>query len=524
MKCKSIIITALIAIVTLASCKDVWDDHYTNSISIKSDLSLYKYIKSQPDLSVFAQMLEVTGYDSILNKAQTYTVWAPVNSGLAAIDLKDTTLITEIVKNHISRFSFPTSGVVSKTIYMLDQKFLVFKKTESGYTFGGRALVQSDIATYNGILHTVDGYVPYAHNLWEYIGKTNGLDSLRKYLYAQNSFEFDVNASVEIGTNDRGQAIYDSIINFSNPILSKIGRLYLEDSVYTAILPSNAAWTKVYNKIKQNYKTLAKDGGAAQQRLNTQWAIVQNLVFKTRIPDPAAFQTLTTTTGNVISHPDSLFLGSTKSELSNGLAYVTDSLRFKASESWQQPIKMEAEISKYGRTNLFSTLAVRSSLGSTYDVSGTKYLVCEPSTVSSTTQNSVTFPIPNVLSGKYRIYCVFVPTSMAVVNDVKKNKVKFFFNHLDATGLKQAIDTVVTVANKLTNTAVSAGIFSTTSLLMTKVFVTEYTFPYCNLYNEKSTPATIVNKLRVENAVKITETVGFDRTLRIDYIILEPVQ
>jgi len=524
MKCKSIIISMLIVIGTLTSCKDVWDNHYSSSVSIKSDLSLYNYIKSQPDLSIFTQMLQITGYDSILNKAQTFTVWAPINSSLLTVNLLDTTLVTQIVKNHISRFSYPTSGIVSKTIYMIDQKFLVFKKTDAGYTFGGRSLVQSDIATFNGILHTVDGYVPYAHNLWEFIGKTDGLDSLRNYLYAQNSYEFDVNASVEIGVNSKGQAIYDSIINFSNPILTKIGRLYLEDSVYTAILPTNAAWTKVYNKIKLNYNTLAKDGGTTQQRLNTQWAIVQNLVFKNRIPDPSVFQTLTTTTGSVISHPDSLFLGSTKNELSNGLGYITDSLRFKASESWQKPIKVEAEVSKYGRTNSYSSLAIRSSLGSIYDVSDTKYLSCDPTTVSSTTQNSVTFPIPNTLSGKYRIYCVFVPTSMVLANDSKKNKVKFFFNHLDATGLKQAIDTAVTVANKLTNTAVSAGIFSTTPLLMTKMFVTEYTFPYCNLYDEKSTPASIVNKLRVENAVKITETVGFDRTFRIDYIILEPVQ
>jgi hypothetical protein len=524
MKYKSIIISVLIAIVTLVSCKDVWDEHYANNMSIKSDLSLYNYIKSQPDLSIFTQMLQITGYDSILNKAQTYTVWAPVDGSLQTVDMKDTSLIVEIVKNHIARFSYPTSGIDNKTIFMLDQKFLVLKKSDAGYTFGGIPLVKSNIGTFNGILHTVNGFVPYAQNLWEFIGKANGLDSLRKYLYAQTTYEFDVNASVEIGTNAHGQAIYDSVVNFKNPILDKIGHIQLEDSVFTAILPTNTAWTKVYDRIKSNYKTLAKDGGTVQQRLNTQWAIVRNLVFKNRIADPASLLNLTTTTGSVINHPDSLFLGSTKNELSNGFAYTTDSLRFKASESWQQAIKVEAEISKYGRTNLFSTLAVRSGLGSAFDVSGTKYLTCDPSTVSNTTQNSVTFPIPNTLSGKYRIYCVFAPTSIAIANDSRKNKVKFFLNHLDATGTKQAADSAVTIANKLTTTVLTAGIFTTNSQLMTKMFVAEYTFPFCNLYDEKSIPASIVNRLRVENAVKITETVGFDRTLRIDYIILEPAQ
>lgn len=514
----------LIAIVTLTSCKDVWDEHYTSGVSIKSDLSLYNYIKSQSDLSIFTQMLKITGYDSILNKAQTYTVWAPIDSSLQTVNMKDTALIVEIVKNHISRFSYPTSGIDSKTIFMVGQKFLVFKKSDTGYTFGGRPLVKSNIATFNGILHTVNGFVPYTQNLWEFIGQVDGLDSLRKYLYAQTTYEFDLNASVEIGTNAHGQAIYDSVVNFKNPILDKIGHFQLEDSVFTAILPTNTAWTKVYNRIKANYKTLAKDGGSAQQRLNTQWAIVQNLIFRNRIPDPTAFQSLTTTTGSIIGHPDSLFLGSTKHELSNGFAFVTDSLRFKASESWQQAIKVEAENSKYGRSNQFSSLSVRSGLGSAFDISGTKYLVCEPTIVSLSIQHSVTFPIPNTLSGKYRIYCVFVPTSIAIPNDLSKNKVKFYLNHLDATGSKQAADSAVTIANKLTTSVPSAGIFTTNSALVTKMFVAEYTFPFCNLYNEKSTAASIVNRLRVENAVKITETVGFDRTLRIDYIILEPVQ
>ena len=523
-----ILIAAVLTMVSLASCNDVWESHYNDSTLVnKSSLNLYEYIKTQPDLSIFTQMLQITGYDSILSKPQTYTVWAPVNNALQGVNLSDTAVVTEIVKNHISRFSYPTSGLSSKIIYMLDKKFISFSRSDNGFTFGGKSLLntKSNVAASNGILHQIDGYVPYLTNIWEFIGKADGLDSLRTYLYSQSVYEFDPKASVEIGTNEFGQSIYDSIITFSNPVLSKIGFLHVEDSTYTALLPNNAAWIKAYNRIKSNYKTLDKDGGVAQQRLNTQYAIVNNLIFRKLVEDPGLTEPLISTTGSVFTTPAYLFEGSTKSVLSNGLVYTTDSIRFKAADSYQQKIKVEAENSSYGRASRFASLSVLSSKGSSLSdsVSGSKYLVVYPTTVSNNSQNSVTFPLPNVLSGKYNIYCVFVPASIITPGDTKANKVKFFFNHLDATG-KQATDTVVTVANKLVTTAGSAGIFATYPSMMTRVFVTQFTFPFCNLYTENSTNASIVNKLRVENAVKITETVLFDRTMRIDYIVLEPAQ
>jgi hypothetical protein len=517
------IITILLSIVSLLSCNDKWDQHYAGNSGEKSELNLYDYIQSQPDLSIFTQMIQVAGYDTILNKPQTYTIWAPVNAGLINIDLSDTATVSEIVKNHITRFSHPTSGLTAKTIYMLDKKFLTFRKTDTGFTFGGKILVNSNIATSNGILHLIDGYVNYQRNLWEFIGKTPGLDSLRMYLFAQSSYEFDLEESIEIGTNENGNAVYDSIVTFSNPILDKIGDIYLEDSVYTALLPNNDAWTKVYNKIKNNYKTLEKDGGATQQRLNTQWAIVRNLIFRNKISDPYSLDSLRSTTGTVFQAPGYLFDGATPSVLSNGLAYITDSIRFKAAESWQQEIKIEAENSTYGRSNLYSTLYVRSGLGSAINTSGGKYLVCEPTTVSNSTMNSATFPIPNTLSGKYNIYCVFLPSSIVNPENIKRYKTRFYFSYLNNQGI-QVTDAAIDVNNVVGLPNKIGGIFTSTAKETTKMFVTQFEFPYCNLYTSESTSADITIKLKVENAVKITETVLFDRTMRIDYIILEPVQ
>jgi hypothetical protein len=205
--------------------------------------------------------------------------------------------------------------------------------------------------------------------------------------------------------------------------------------------------------------------------------------------------------------------------------YTTDSLRFKAADSWQQKIQVEAENSSYGRSSLFANLYVRSSLGSSLsaNVSNNEYLVIEPTTISNTTQNSVTISIPNTLSGKYNVYCVFVPSSIVSATDLRPYKVKFYLSYLNSFGI-QVADAPIDATNSVLVPGKTGAIFTTDPLNLTKMFVTQFQFPYCNLYTNTSTTSSITVKLKVENASKITETVKFNRTLRIDYVILEPVQ
>lgn len=521
MKHKFLIFTLLIAVVTVTSCRETWDEHYGISNGKKTDLNLFQYIESQSDLSKFTEMLKISGYDTIINMPQTYTVWAPVNSALSGLDLTDTVAVTNIVRNHISRFAIPTSGIDSRIISTLSKKYLTFKKTEAGYTFSDKNLLEANTSAANGIVHKVDGYVAYTNNIWEFIGNTPGLDSLKNYLYSQSIRYFDKDASVEIGTNSQNLAVYDSVIIFSNPILDKIGQLHLEDSLYATILPNNTAWTKVYNSIKEKYKTFPNDGGV-KQRLYTQAAIVDNLVFrmKNRNFDPVVEDSLVSSVGSIFKQSNYLFQNSTKHILSNGLAYVTDSLRYKPAESWQKPIKIEAESSAYGLTYVNTNLSTKYSFGTGYDVSENKFLVSEPNATNS--QNAVTFPIPNVLSGKYRISCVFVPSSISIADDARPCQVKFSLSYLNASG-KPTEGPVV--ANNVVGSAGSkAFTFVTDPFVTTKVFVAEFTFPFCNLYTKQSTVADITTKLKIENATLTKDINKYDRTLRIDYIILEPVQ
>jgi uncharacterized surface protein with fasciclin (FAS1) repeats len=525
-------IFVLLVFLTMTSCAvDVWENHYNTKALNKSSLSLTQYIESQDSLKIFSKMLKISGYETILNTPQTYTVWAPNDNALKNLDLSDTLTVTNTVKNHITRFLRSTSGLNSLTIHLLSNKYINFKKDAGGYSFGSQPLVsnKSDIATTNGIIHVIDGYVPYKLNVWELINiKSNDgalkFDSISAFLNTMSKYDFDQKSSIEIGTNKFGQTVYDSVKIFSNTVLSSIGALYNEDSLYTAIIPTDKAWKRTYDLIFSKYKSFGLDGSATQ-RERTQTALVNNLIFRVPVTDPSAYDSLTTTTGSKFLKPGYLFEGASRQDLSNGYAYITDSIRFKAADTYQKKILIEAEDITYNRTSAYANLTQKSALGTDFSelVSDKNFLQVDPTT-TSTTSTSVLFPIPNTLSGTYNVYCVFVPTSINEAGSTRINKVKFYLSYLSVNGT-QTNDAAVTAKNELSSSKSNAFAFSTKPGVMTKVFVTQFTFPYCNLYTAETSSSLISTKLRVENAVKITDsTKDFDKSMRIDCIILEPVQ
>jgi len=524
----NLLIIVLLFVVSITSCVDTWDSHYSPVYSEKSNLSLYKYISKDTTLSVFTKMLKISGYDSILNRTQTYTVWAPVNSALSGVSLTDTVLVREIVTNHIARFSNPTSDVTTKSVFMIDNKYILFSRVGSGFTFGGKNIIKSNIATINGVLHYIDNYVPYTPNIWEFIGKTPGLDSLKAYLYSQSKLQFDVTASGSpIGTDSlTKQLLYDSVFVFKNLILDKLGQLGAEDSVYTAILPTNMAWSEAYNRIKPYFNTL---DGAQKQREYTQWAIVKDIVFRSRVSNPASLDSLVSSTGTVFYSPGNyIFSGTTKTELSNGNAYVTNLMTYKAGDSWQKPIRIEAETDYYGRDKSNCDIYNRTSAGSGLSISQDKYIYVNNTSTNNSSRCYVRFPIPNTLSAKYNIYCVMVPGSIMDAKDQRLNKVRFYLSYVNSAGVQVASASID--ANNVPQPQVipktGGNIFTTTTFTQPqKMFITQFDFSYCNIIDPstfKSSDITV--KVWVENAANTSETVKYNRDMNIDCIILEPVQ
>ena len=512
------VLLALLFSVIFVSCKDEWNNHYYAVAANKSDSTMYNYIKSRSDLEVFAYMLQMTGYDTLLNKSQTFTVWAPKNESLLGVNILDTLAVRKIVENHITRFLHTTSGLKSKTILTMNNKLLAFAKQGDLKTFGGKTIEQADIATLNGIVHVLEDYAPYKKNIWEFINETDGLDSLRTYLLSLDSLVFDEKASY------KDEVLVDSIMKRTNLVLDNLAALDNEDSTYTAILPDNAAWTEAYNRIYPFFKTLPIEGGVKTQRKYTQLNLVKDLFFRGKLNVPVSVDTLTSTNGNEFANPNRLFNNAQPAEMSNGTSYVTSQLNSTATESWFKERRIEAEWTVYDRTTGNYAASTVTALGTIYPISNKYYITLTPTTSSGISKLFVKFPLPNTLSAKYNVYCVFVPTAIADTSDKRPYKVKFYLSYKDANGA-QVTDKGVTLTNTLAASTSQIGTFTTNPSTMTKMLVLkDFQFPFSNLMYTEDTPITV--SLKVENAANPsgTDLVNFNRTVRIDCIILEPVQ
>jgi hypothetical protein len=465
------------------SCKDEWNEHYKVASGVPNE-RITDYIQSQPELSKFYQMLQMTGYDVILNASQTYTVWAPNDAALQNVNLNDTASVLDIVKNHIAHFSFSTSGGQSEYIKMINGKKIPFSHVDTGYLFGNRSLARQNIVTANGVVHILNNYVPFQSNIWEYITRTAGLDSLKNYVYSQN---------------------YDSVTFKSNALLDKVGALDKEDSIYTCILPDNTAWNEAYNRIKAYYVS----SQPAVQRSFTISSIVKDMVFRNRVSNPNSLDSLTSTTGNVFHQPGYLFNNANVNEASNGLVYVTSKMQYKASDSWYKEIRVEAENSSNRFALSNENVYLRNSYGSQLNVSNKYYILLEPTTVSTISKVYVDFNIPGTLSSKYNIYCVFVPTSIINPNDLKPYRAVFFITYTGNNG----------GLVKLQSLPVSNNVTDPNGITKMQI-ASNFTFPRCDLSLVKNTVPTV--KLRVQNDVSPTDTT-LSRSMRIDCIILEPV-
>jgi len=180
-----------------------------------------------------------------------------------------------------------------------------------------------------------------------------------------------------------------------------------------------------------------------------------------------------------------------------------------ARESWHQEIRIEAENTDYGREKINCNIYFRNSEGTGFDASGGRYITMDPTVSNDVSDISAIFPLPNTLSAKYNLYVVFMPERIVNSTNPKPNKASFLIVYRKSNG------TVATSYSKL------ASSITTSADTITKVFVSQITFPYCNMYD--GTTESINVKLRVNNAAKRAETTTFSRTMRIDCIILEPV-
>lgn len=529
---------AAAAFASLLSCQDrEWDDHY--GIHSAPTQNLMQVLEANSEYSSFVAQLRSNGLDTLLASDQTYTVWAPTNEAMAAYS-DDGNGADHLIKNHINRYIYTVADLTDTAyvrIKMLNGKFQDYRLTNGGTSFAGVGVSSPDLMASNGVVHTIGDVAPFYLNIYESIKQAdNNTDSLKAYISRFDKYTFDKDNSTTTGKNNLGQLVYDSVFTYSSTYMKRYGDLWLEDSLYTMIVPTNKGWEAAYEATRPYFRTFGQLKSSSVSTINvptrtystddaladsltdayTKENIAANLVFRGKVSaDNAPGDSLVATSGNVFHHPATLFAGATEETVSNGTIWKTDVWNYKAEDCFLKRIVVEAEDTR-NRTDAYANVFSRSSSSTTYadSVSGQKYIEVNAATTNARTQPMVQFAIPNTLAATYNVYCVFAPAeaySKGTTPD--STRVRFYLNYVHEDG-KMREDAAI-------NGTITHG------EAMTKMYVGQVTLPYANfsktVFSGDDTQDADCVRLRVQTNVAASETTKLTRTMRIDCIIFEPV-
>lgn len=534
---------------TLVACTD-WDDHYDaeSSVLASQQSSLWANIQSNGNLSQFASLLKLTGYDQKLSASQAYTVWAPADGTFdyeALSALGADKLRREFVENHIARNNYPATGDIGdQRIYMLNEKMMHFQGSGT-YDMQGVALnpAQSNIGCNNGIVHVLQGKIPFRQNIFESLNSEQfAIDSISDYFHSYDQQLLNEQKSVP-GPTVNGEITYlDSVVEDHNSLFS-LYRAYIqrEDSNYTMLLPTNKAWAAARERLRslyhyvprfefmENTSTVLDQKKITPVELQADYLsdslvnlnLMRDLFYNNNIHDNDKLLTtgepdsLVSTTGSKIYRGDAalLFSGATRVDKSNGAVFVVDSLAMRPWTSWCPEVVQEGEQTRMlgnctnvaGEPSRVTVTPARRNPAVPGTLSGDAFLLAQPS--ASSTRPEVDIYLSGVRSAEYSVYVVFVP---ATINDVnataRPNRCIITMGYVDEKGKSQE--------QRMRNPADNTTVFSNDPTKIDSVYLGDFTFPVAFYGTGNYYPY-----LRIRSNAS---GANFDNTLRIDCIILRP--
>jgi uncharacterized surface protein with fasciclin (FAS1) repeats len=322
---QSIFFLAIIFVLA-AGCKKMTEDH--NAVTDPSlKKNLLELIDENPSLSTFAGLLRKTGYDKELIASKGYTVFAPINSQLAALDpaiLNDVTRLKKFIGNHIAGQAYLTTAVTTTTrIGMLNGKYNNMLRT----IIEGVGITTADKYASNGILQVIDNILPARDNCWELMAN-NPLAPIKQSVFAQTLFRnvFDITNAVVIGVNPlTGDPIYqagtDSI--YTNLFWNQVHDLRDEKKQFTYFMLTDAAWDVEVNKYKFYYPTSTTDSTT----MTASWNVIRDFAVDT-VYDPATIpDTILSKNGTKVGIDRTAIVRTIKT--SNGIVYIMSKLDVK---------------------------------------------------------------------------------------------------------------------------------------------------------------------------------------------------
>lgn len=506
---------------------------------------------------------------------------ATINATKAGRD----TVLVRFIEQHMADYLYTinTELDAENTVRVLNDKVLDFVGSGSSYTFGGQELLfaESNKRASNGVLHKLSNDVEYAVNVWEYLDQNARIDSVRNFLYSFNVRSFNEAGSIQ-GPTVNGEITYiDSAFTNSNMWFNQnnswtqsgFGNISVEDSSYTFFAPTNEVWNEMVAKIDPfyNYYVDAKSDTFivdSTRYMNTRKAFCNYLVFNDNEqkyverfeiakanPEEymlANFRYNRNQPGGQGMFVRRLFKKSELMDgvvethvLSNGTMYITEKFNLPLYDLMFDTIKIEGEHGQTAWTDHNETTVepttthvseVEQNPAIVAEVSGNAYITGTPAQAASRPQ--LTYKVPNILSGgKYRIGIVVVPPH--ILNEdmdsasIKPSKMRVQLKTRSGETGKQTV-IYDTNSGKKTYNGLQNNPYKLDTIYLydlaldkendgdhTKRVPTTFSFDFCE-YNlsagETQTEITLTCDLQ-----RRTDDAEWERTLRIDCIIFEPI-
>lgn len=326
--------TCALVLILFACQTDPWDSHLRES-GQPAGATLLDVVQENPEWSTFYQALAATGYDSLLQSANTYTVFAPVNSAWSSVRMSDVAALKKIVANHIAyEKRLSTDRLQRESLQMVSGKMVSYSAETQ--TFNGAQVTSPDHVAANGVLHVTNKLVEVQDNVWDNINKIRN-NSQVAYLKSLGHREMDMARSVQTGVDMAGQPVYDTVWAEVNDFLKETP-LDDESKVWTYIVLKNAGFSDLYEKYKP-YFTVRNDPGGALTAALTSLNICRDFVFEGRI-DLRQHDTIAGVYG--VKAPVKNAVIDTMYECSNGRVYVVDKSNILLREKIK-PVIIEGE-------------------------------------------------------------------------------------------------------------------------------------------------------------------------------------
>lgn len=205
MKLKLVLYIAIL-LVFAASCKDEWDNHYSEYPEAV-DQNVWEAIADNPELSEFVKIIEDLEYDTLFNSDMPYTLLVPTNE---AINLYEEEMEESLIKYHILKHLILSVNIQGRRLVeTLSDKFAFFERNGAGLKIDGIPVQEESPLYKNGKYFIIDQVAESKPNLYEYFVLNNPV--LRAYIDSQDSIILDREASEPIGFNDEGETVYDSV-------------------------------------------------------------------------------------------------------------------------------------------------------------------------------------------------------------------------------------------------------------------------------------------------------------------------